>query len=65
MQERAFDVGKRFEGEVTMAGKDKGKDCSVGTQDLTGKVRPLNTSPSCPTYLAIIYRRACGSLPTQ
>ena len=27
-----------------MAGKDKGRDCSVGTQDLTGKVRLLNTS---------------------
>ena len=39
MQERGFDLGKRFKGEVTMAGKDKGKDCSVGTQDLTGKVR--------------------------
>ena len=37
-QERGFDLGKRFKGEVTMAGKDKGKDCSVGTQDLTGKV---------------------------
>jgi len=39
MQERGFDLGKRFKGEVTMAGKEKGKDCSVGTQDLTGKVR--------------------------
>lgn len=39
VQERGFDLGKRFKGEVTMAGKDKGKDCSVGTQDLTGKVR--------------------------
>lgn len=38
MQERGFDIGKRFTGEVTMAGKDNGKDCSVGTQDLTGKV---------------------------
>ncbi len=46
MQERGFDVGKRFQGEVTMAGKDKGKDCSVGTQDLTGKVRLRNTGPS-------------------
>ena len=38
MQERGFDIGKQFRGEVSMAGKDQGKDCAVGTQDLSGKV---------------------------
>ena len=38
MQERGFDIGKRYKGEVSMAGKDQGKDCTVGTQDLSGKV---------------------------
>ena len=38
MQERGFDIGKLYKGEVSMAGKDQGKDCTVGTQDLSGKV---------------------------
>ena len=38
MQERGFDIGQQYKGEVSMAGKDQGKDCTVGTQDLSGKV---------------------------
>ncbi len=45
-QERGFDLGKQFKGEVTMAGKDRDKDCSVGTQDLTGKVPYLLFQPT-------------------
>ncbi|CAK0782757.1 hypothetical protein CVIRNUC_005952 [Coccomyxa viridis] len=37
MMERGFDIGKQYKGELSMAGKDQGKDCSVGTQDLSGK----------------------------
>lgn len=38
LSERGLNVGSSFKGQVCLAGKDRGVDCLVGTQDLTGKV---------------------------
>jgi hypothetical protein len=49
--ERELDLASRFKGQVTLAGKDKGVDCAVSTQDLTRKVcSPCLAKHSWLTY---------------
>ena len=65
MQERGFDIGKLYKGEVSMAAKDQGKDCTVGTQDLSGKVGRMLSQHLHVLMTAVLLSNIPGAVPAQ